>query len=92
LKKKMSDKKKLMAYVLNKDPDFKVPMKKIGDILNVSQSTVSTAVKEVAYQKEIYGLTKELNKAKKKVQELNINNEPKLIAPISFSDDEYIDD
>ncbi|MBN1050443.1 hypothetical protein FDA52_17715 [Clostridium botulinum] len=77
-----------MAYVLNTDPEFKVSMGKIGDILNVSQSTVSTAIKEVKYQKEIYDLTKELNKAKDKVLELEFNNEPKLISPISFSEAE----
>jgi DNA-binding Lrp family transcriptional regulator len=53
--------KKLMAYVLNKDPEFRVHMSKIGDILNVSQSTVSNAIKDVTYQKTIYDLTISIN-------------------------------
>lgn len=84
MKKKMSDKKKLMAYVLNKDDDFDCSMTKIADLLGVSQSTVSTSVKEIGLKKRIMDLETELRETKKILINENFQNENKLISPIKF--------
>jgi len=72
MKKKLSDKKKLIAYILNKDPEFELSQKKIADILGVNQSTVSNAIKEMKYLVKIRKLDKELKEAKKKIAEMGI--------------------
>ena len=64
MKKKMSNKHKMIAYVLNQDPDFDYSMKKIAGLMDVSQSTISTSIKEITYQMQINDLRKELKKAK----------------------------
>ena len=50
MKKKMSDKHKLMAYVLSTDVDLNrdknITQKEIANLFGVSQSTVSQAIKE----------------------------------------------
>ena len=60
MQRKMTDKKKLMAYVLLTDPEFNCTQKQIAPILGVSQSTVSAAVKEVELRKTIHDLRNEL--------------------------------
>ncbi len=64
---------KLMAYVLNKK--FNYQMKKIADLMNVSQSTISTAIKEVEWMNKINDLTKELEATKKMIA----SNYPELL-------------
>ena len=44
MNRKLSDKKKCMAYVLNRDPDFRYSQKKIAKMMDVSQSTISNAI------------------------------------------------
>lgn len=64
MRKKLTDKKKLMAYVLNKDEDFGYTMENIGKMMGVSQSTISAAIKDVTLRKQIYDLQTELNATK----------------------------
>lgn len=86
MKKKMTDKHKMMAYVLNKDEDFNFPMKKIGDMMGVSQSTVSNSVKEVEFRNEIHNLKIELDEAKTQLIDNGIEPQRKriLLKPINF--------
>ena len=57
---KMSKKKKYMAYILHDDDEFGYTQKKIAALMEVSQSTISSAVKDMRYEAEIHGLKKEL--------------------------------
>lgn len=61
---KLSDKKKHAAYVLNQDPDFRYTQKNIGILMNVSQSAISNAIKEIKYKSKIASLEQELEEAK----------------------------
>ena len=88
MKKKMSDKKKLMAYVLNKDEDFGYSMDKISNLMDVAQSTVSNAVKEVTLKKKIYDLQNELNQVKGQLMSSEYKNQNRLIQPISFAEED----
>jgi len=72
MKKKLNEKKKMMAYVLNTDPEFDCSQKKIGDLLEVSQSAISTGIKEVKMLKKIYDLEDELAKAKQQIADKNM--------------------
>ena len=47
--KRMSKKEQLMAYLLNRDPDFGYAQKKIGDLMGHSQSVISNAVNKVEH-------------------------------------------
>ncbi|GEM_PF-2649128 len=87
MKKKMSDKKKLMAYVLNKDEDFSYSMDKISQLMDVSQSTISTSIKEVTLKKKIYDLENELSEAKRLVSS-KYENQNRLIKPIRFIEED----
>jgi predicted transcriptional regulator len=92
MKKKMSDKKKLMAYVLNKDDEFNCSMTNISNLLGVSQSTISTSVKEIGLKKRIMNLENELGETKKLlINNKNLQIENKLISPVKFiaEDDEF---
>ena len=72
---KMSKKKKYMAYILHEDDEFGYKQKKIAALMDVSQSTISSAVKEMRYEAEIYGLKKELeNQAREKARALVAEN------------------
>lgn len=59
---KMTDKHKLMAWILNKE--FKYTMVGIAQLMHVSQSTISLAVKEVEYWRTIKNLNDELSEAR----------------------------
>jgi predicted transcriptional regulator len=85
-KKKLTDKKKLMAYVLNKDEDFGYTMGKIGKMMGVSQSTISAAIKkEVTLRKQIYDLQTELNAMKAMLTGSDeFKNQNKFIQPINL--------
>lgn len=75
MKTKMTDKHKLMAYVLNTDVDLNknhnITQKEIAKLFNVSQSTIATAIKEAKMRIEIDNLTKELSKVKGEVLKLD---------------------
>ena len=43
-----------MAYILHVDDEFGYMQKKIAALMDVSQSTISNAVKEMRYEAEIY--------------------------------------
>ncbi|MFR8734596.1 MAG: hypothetical protein ACLVE5_13880 [Clostridium perfringens] len=91
MKAKLSGRKKLVAYLLNKDEEFKCSMESIGNLFNVSQSTISNAIKEVEHQKQIYNLNEELRNAKQLAETYKqkiIESKPKkLFKPISFEDE-----
>ena len=59
---KMTEKHKAMAYVLNRE--FHYSMVKIGDLMGVSQSTISSSIKDFEYQLVIKNLENELNEAR----------------------------
>jgi predicted XRE-type DNA-binding protein len=64
MNRKLSDKKKCMAYVLNRDPDFRYSQKKIAKMMDVSQSTISNAIDDVLHWMEIRDLTRQLGEAR----------------------------
>lgn len=85
MRKKLTDKKKLMAYVLNKDEDFCYTMEKIGKMMDVSQSTISAAIKEVTFRKQIQDLQTELNATKAMLTDSNdYKNQNKFIQTIDL--------
>lgn len=59
---KMTLKHKLMAYVLHHE--FNYTMTAISQLMQVSQSTISTSIKEVNYLITINNLEKELYEAR----------------------------
>lgn len=75
MKKKMSDKHKLMAYVLSTDLDLNrdknITQKEIANLFGVSQSTVSQAIKESIMRQRICELEKKLSSAKREVMQLD---------------------
>lgn len=68
--KKMSDKHKVVAYVLNKEMGY--TQSKISDLMNVSQSTIANACKEMIFRKEISNLERELQEARATIQEAGL--------------------
>lgn len=90
MKKKMSDKHKLMAYVLSTDADLnankKITQKEIAKLFDVKQSTISQAIKETALKLENAKLQKELSEAKQKIYQLE--GIDTLSLP-DYSNDEY---
>lgn len=71
MKKKLSEKQKVMAYVLNTDSELnanqRITQKKIGDLFGVSQPTVAQAMKDVRHRIEVSDLKKQLFEAKKEL-------------------------
>lgn len=69
MQKKMNEKQKIMAYVLNTDADInanqRITQAKIGDLFGVSQSTVAQAMKDVRHKMEVNNLKNELFEAKR---------------------------
>ena len=65
MQKKMIEKKKIVAYVLTQDPDFNNTQREVADLLHVSQSTVSAAIKEIRLKVEIGKLTRQLEEVKR---------------------------
>lgn len=64
---KLTDLEKRMAYVLNKDINFGYSMSSIGKLMGVSQSTISNAIKQVDYLRQITNLEMELEEAKRQL-------------------------
>lgn len=59
MKSKMTERHKLMAYVLKRE--FGYNMTDIAKLMKVSQSTISMSIKEVDYWRTIRNLQQELN-------------------------------
>lgn len=72
---KMTDKHKIMAYVLSTDADLNrikiITQKDIANLFGVSQATISQAVKETKYRLKITSLEKELIQAKAELKQLS---------------------
>lgn len=64
---KMSDKHKVMAYVLNKEMGY--TQTAIATLMKVSQSTVANMCKEVSFRVTISNLEHELQEARWLIQE-----------------------
>lgn len=88
MKKKMTDKHKLMAYVLTNDAELNVnksiTQSEIAHIFGVSQSTIALSNKETALRLRNNQLQNELNQAKHDIQELQAIQE--LPLPDNLSD------
>lgn len=69
MRRALNDRQRLMAYLLNKDPDFNYPTRKIAELFGVSQSTISNAVKEVQMARKIQDLEQQLAEVKAQVQD-----------------------
>ena len=78
---KMSDRHKLMAFVLHKE--FGYRQGAIGQLMQVSQSTIANAVKEVSFRMTIQNLERELQETRYLLQEQGIRPE----IPQLFIDD-----
>lgn len=73
---KLTKKHKLMAYVLNKDEDFGYSQQKIAQLMNVSQSTISNATKEMEYLREISDLKGEIQQTREYLEKQGIRPSP----------------
>jgi 4-hydroxy-L-threonine phosphate dehydrogenase PdxA len=67
---KMSKKHKMMAYILNTDPDMGYNQAEIGKLMKVAQSTIHRAVKDTSYEVTIRDLSHELEQAKQDLRQL----------------------
>lgn len=74
MKRKMTDKHKMMAYVLSTDADLNanknISQKEIGDIFGVAQSTIAQSNKETALKLQNLQLQKQLSEAKQEILKL----------------------
>lgn len=90
MKKKMSDKHKLIAYVLSTDAELNsqknITQEEIGNLLGVSQSTIAQSNKETALRLQNSMLRKELSDTKRELRQLK--GIEALSLPNDF-DDEY---
>ena len=74
---KMSDKHKMMAYVLNKEMGY--TQAAIATLMKVSQSTVANMCKEVSFRITINNLENELQEARVLIQQQGLAvEEPQL--------------
>lgn len=71
---KMTQKHKLMAYVLN--VEFGYTMTAIAKLMGVAQSTISTAIKDVNYMRTISNLENALCEARSLLIEQGIEPPP----------------
>lgn len=83
--KKMTQKHQLMAYVLNKE--FGYIQKDIANLMRVSQSTISSAIKEIEYQKIIRNLETELIQVREETRDILIKNGYKQQAILFFDEE-----
>ena len=79
MKRRLSDKQKCMAYVLNQDPDFGYSQKKIADMMGVSQPTISNAIDDVEHWREVQDLTRQLNDARRQLADLGVLPEEPIL-------------
>lgn len=64
---KMFQRHKLMAYVLNKE--FEYRQNAIAQLMGVSQSTIANAVKEISFRLTIQDLEKELREVRYQLEQ-----------------------
>jgi len=77
-KKVMTDKHKLMSYLLTEE--FDRTQQKVAELFDVSQSTISSAVKEAKLLSQIKSMQNELNQARQALVDKGYKpNEPKLL-------------
>ena len=67
---KMTDRHKVVAYVLNKE--FGYRQSAIAQLMQVAQSTIANAVKEVSFRLTIQDLEKELQEARYQLEQQGI--------------------
>lgn len=70
MKKALSEKHKAMAYILNKEMGY--TMTKIGELMNVSQSTISNGIKDITHMIAIRNLEVELAEARQLIAQRGI--------------------
>ena len=92
MKRKLTDKQKIMAYVLSTDADLnsskKITQEEIGSLFNVSQPTIAQAMKDVRHKMEIADLQNELLQAKRDlIEERNKGNYSDMELPFSYSNE-----
>lgn len=63
---KMTDRHKMMAYVLHRE--FEYRQSAIAQLMGVSQSTIANAVKEISFRLTIQNLEKELQEARRELE------------------------
>lgn len=89
-KKKMTDKQKLIAYILNTDADLNenknITQKEIASILGFSQSTIAQNLKEIRYKMKIKELEEQLSKIKRN-DILKIKGIERLELPLNINSD-----
>lgn len=69
---KLTPKHKTMAYILWYE--FGYSMADIGNLMKVSQSTISNAIKQVEYERRLHNLENELNSVKEELKRLGYTN------------------
>lgn len=69
---KLTPKHKTMAYILWYE--FGYSMADIGNLMRVSQSTISNAIKQVEYERRLHNLENELNSVKEELKSLGYTN------------------
>lgn len=80
MQRKMTDKHKLMAYLLNKEMGYS--MTAIAQLMQVAQSTISISVREVEFRRTISNLENQLSKTKDELIQLGYK-EPVILPPNS---------
>ncbi len=84
MKQVLSQKKQFAAYVLNKAPDYGFSQKKIAQMMDVGQSTISNAIARVEHMRQIQDLTRQLEEARNLLVESGIMPQPE--SPIFYLD------
>lgn len=79
--KKMTEKHKLIAYVLYTEYGYK--MVAIANLMGVAQSTISLAVKEISYKASSQDLSSQIQMIKLELQNLGYT-EPQILPPKYF--------
>lgn len=74
--KKMTEKHKLIAYILYTEYGYK--MIAIANLMGVAQSTISLAVKEIAYKVSLQDLSHQIKELKLELNELGYE-EPQIL-------------
>ena len=64
MKKKLTEKHKMLAYIMKNDPDISynknITQKEIADLFGVSQSTISQGIKDMGQKIQINNLQKQV--------------------------------
>lgn len=66
MRKKLNKEDRYIAYILNKKYD--APMTIIAKIMDVSQSTISNAIKQVKWEMEICDIKEKLKRAEEQIE------------------------